>query len=106
VEAVPAIRDRHHLGVALQGWGYAYLFHRRSEFMDRANRRRAFFKIVSRLTSTHCIKLVAGRTLSDSDRAGAPSVALINETLAMREFPGEDPIGRRILVQELVPGQD
>jgi putative ABC transport system permease protein len=32
-------------------------------------------------------------------------VALINETLANREFPDENPIGRRILMQELVPGK-
>jgi putative ABC transport system permease protein len=43
--------------------------------------------------------------LSDTDTAGGPRVALINETFARREFPDEDPIGRRILVPELVPGQ-
>jgi predicted permease len=51
------------------------------------------------------IRLRAGRVLSDTDRAGAPHVALINETLAEREFPGESPIGHRILVREIVPGK-
>ena len=36
---------------------------------------------------------------------GAPPVALINETLAKREFPDGNPIGRRILAQEIVPGK-
>jgi hypothetical protein len=43
--------------------------------------------------------------LSYNDGAGAPRVALINEALAAREFPNQDPIGRRILVRELVPGR-
>ena len=41
----------------------------------------------------------------DTDTAGAPPVAVINEALAKREFPDEDPIGQRILVQEIVPGK-
>jgi putative ABC transport system permease protein len=74
--------------------------------MDRTNRRRAFFKIVSpSYFDALGIKLVAGRVLSDKDTAGAPPVAIINETLATREFPDKNPIGHRILVQEIVPGK-
>jgi putative ABC transport system permease protein len=89
----------------LLGWGYGvpYAIADR-EVMDRANRRPAFFKIVSpSYFDALGIKLLAGRVLSDSDIAGGPPATLINETLAKREFPGEDPIGRRILVREIVP---
>jgi putative ABC transport system permease protein len=41
--------------------------------------------------------------LNDNDTAGAPPVALINETFATREFVG-NPIGQRILVREIVAG--
>jgi len=44
------------------------------------------------------IGITAGRSFRESDSADAPRVAIINETLARREFPGEDPIGRRLNV--------
>ena len=37
-----------------------------------------------------------GRDFNDSDRRGAPMVAIINEALAREAFPGEDPLGRRL----------
>ena len=43
--------------------------------------------------------------MNDHDDAGASPVALINETLAAREFPDENPIGRHILVRQVVPGK-
>ncbi|HEY6250269.1 MAG TPA: ABC transporter permease, partial [Candidatus Angelobacter sp.] len=41
-------------------------------------------------------KLVRGRMLMESDDARHPRVILINETLARKYFPGEDPIGKMI----------
>ena len=43
------------------------------------------------------IPLVAGREFVEADvAAGAPSVAVVNETMARRFWPGENPIGREI----------
>lgn len=42
------------------------------------------------------IDLVAGRTFTPDDKADAPAVALINETLARRYFGKENPLGKRI----------
>jgi predicted permease len=44
------------------------------------------------------IPVLRGRRFSDYDVAGAPGVTLINETLARREWPDEDPIGNRIIL--------
>jgi len=44
------------------------------------------------------IPLRRGRLFTDQDREGAPRVAIINETMARRIFPGEDPIGQHIHV--------
>ncbi len=40
--------------------------------------------------------LIAGRTFSDHDDDKAPTVAIINQTMAAHRFPNEDPIGKRI----------
>ncbi len=42
-------------------------------------------------------KLLGGRYLTDADAATAEPVVVVNETLAKRTFPGEDPIGQRIV---------
>jgi predicted permease len=46
--------------------------------------------------STLRIRLRAGRDFSVTDDASAPNVAIINETLAKRFWPGENAIGKRI----------
>jgi predicted permease len=43
------------------------------------------------------IRLVEGRGFTDDDRQGAPAVAVVNETLANRLWPGQSAIGRRLL---------
>lgn len=42
------------------------------------------------------IPLVAGREIAWTDDAGAPKVAIINEAMARRFFPGKNPLGARL----------
>jgi putative ABC transport system permease protein len=42
------------------------------------------------------IRLASGRFFTDVDRAGAPPVAIVNETMARSYWPGQSPIGRRV----------
>jgi putative ABC transport system permease protein len=44
------------------------------------------------------VPLVRGRTVADSDTSQAPGVVVINQTLASRFFPNEDPVGRRMTI--------
>ncbi|HEY1937261.1 MAG TPA: ABC transporter permease [Candidatus Angelobacter sp.] len=51
------------------------------------------------------MRLMKGRGLNGSDVAGAVPVTVINETMAKTYFKGEDPIGKRILIRQLVFGK-
>jgi predicted permease len=42
------------------------------------------------------IRIVRGRPFSEQDRAGAPLVAMVNETFARRFWGDQNPIGKRI----------
>jgi putative ABC transport system permease protein len=44
------------------------------------------------------IPLLRGRAIAESDGAGTPGVILINQAFAERYWPGEDPLGRRLLI--------
>ncbi len=46
--------------------------------------------------STMGIILLRGRAISDEDQADSLPVAVINQALARREWPGEDAVGKRI----------
>jgi len=45
---------------------------------------------------TLAVPMLQGRTFRDADRQGAPLVVIINQTLARRFFPNENPVGRRL----------
>jgi predicted permease len=48
-----------------------------------------YFKVVQ-------IPLVSGRDFSEQDRAGAPKVVIINQSMANRFWPGQDATGHRV----------
>jgi predicted permease len=43
------------------------------------------------------VPLLAGREFTHQDTVGAPGVVVINQTMALKYWPKEDPVGRRIL---------
>jgi predicted permease len=64
------------------------------------------FKMVDpKYFDTVGMRLMKGRGLNESDVAGAAPVTVINETMARTYFKGEDPIGKHILVRQLVFGK-
>jgi len=51
------------------------------------------------------IPFLKGRTFTERDVFEAPSVAIINETIAKRYFPDENPVGKRLAMEGRTPGQ-
>jgi putative ABC transport system permease protein len=47
------------------------------------------------------IEMRAGRPFAAQDGAEAPKVAIINETMARRFFPNENPVGHRLLITQI-----
>jgi putative ABC transport system permease protein len=56
----------------------------------------AFIPVSAGYFETLGIRLVRGRTFTEADTSTSPQVTVINETLANRLWPGEDPIGKRL----------
>jgi predicted permease len=44
------------------------------------------------------IPMRQGRDFTDADRVGAPGAVIVNRTLARQVWPGEDPVGQRVLL--------
>jgi putative ABC transport system permease protein len=51
------------------------------------------------------MRLLKGRSLEESDVPDSVPVTVINETMAKIYFKGEDPIGKRILIRQLMFGK-
>jgi putative ABC transport system permease protein len=108
IRGVPGVRDvALTSALPMQGWGFGMPFQIANRpVVDRANRQACFFKMVSAsYFSTLGITLKKGRALSEHDLKGGPPVAVINETMVRKYFPHEEPLGKQILVQEIVPGK-
>jgi len=77
------------------------------EIVDRNRRPNAGFNMVSPdYFTTFGIPIVKGRAFTTSDNLSSPRVVMINETLANRVFPGGDPVGQRIIAEQIIPESD
>jgi putative ABC transport system permease protein len=108
LQSLPGVRDvAFTSALPMQGWGYGMPFQIAGRpSVDRANRQPCFFKMVTpSYFRAVGMRLRKGRGLSDRDLPGDPPVAVVNETMARKYFPNQEPIGQRILVQKIIPGK-
>jgi predicted permease len=64
-----------------------------------------FYIVTPDYPSVMQIPLRSGRTFTDRDNLASPPVAMIDDVLAKRLFPGQDPVGRQISILVLGPVQ-
>ena len=92
-------------GIPIQGVGFGMGFNVvGAEQKDAGSRHGAGFQMVTPdFFKTFGIQLVKGRSFTEQDVEGSPRVAIVNENFA-RRYLGGDAIGKRLLVQQLIPG--
>jgi putative ABC transport system permease protein len=61
----------------------------------------AYYSISSNYFKTMRTPLLAGREFTDRDNRTSPRVAIVNDSMQKRVFAGENPLGRRIIVNYL-----
>ncbi len=72
-----------------------------------ADRSTAYYNTVSpEYFQTMRIPLVKGRQFGERDVKKSAAVAIVNETLARRYFPNEDPLGKRITLNDRDPKEE
>jgi len=93
VEAVSAIN---HLPIAGDMWGWGYRIEGRPEPKPGEGPSATYRVVLPGYFRTMRLPLLRGRDFSEEDRAGEPGAIIVNEELARRAWPGEDPLGKRL----------
>ena len=85
-----------HLPLAGDIWGWSFSIEGRPIPAPGESPDAAYRVVLPGYFATMGIPILRGRDLAASDDLRAPGAVVINEWLAKRHWPGEDPIGKRI----------
>ncbi|HTX37793.1 MAG TPA: ABC transporter permease [Bryobacteraceae bacterium] len=108
IDAVPGVREAATTtALPLEGWGWGMPFLIEGHpAVDRANRPGCFYKMVSpSYFQALGMRLLKGRALSETDTQGSVPVAVVNESMVKRYFKNEEPLGKRVLIQQIIPAK-
>ena len=95
-------------GMPLEGAGFGMPFTIQGQpaFADPSQRPTAGFAMVTPdYFKTFGVRLIKGRFFTEDDNAASVRVAVVNEQFAHHFFPGKDPIGQILNVEQIVPGE-
>ena len=102
VRGVPGVQETAvATAIPLRGWGDGMPFRMPEKPDEIVN---TGFKIITPgYFRALGLRLVAGRLLDDRDTTGSLPVVVVNESFVRRYSPNAEPIGRRILVERILP---
>jgi putative ABC transport system permease protein len=104
VRALPGVVSAgaiNHLPLAGDMWGWPFAVEGRPRPAAGESPTATFRVVLPGYFEAMKLPLVRGRDFNDRDALGAPGVVIVNEWMARRHWPGEDPIGRRITFDDL-----
>jgi predicted permease len=93
VEAASAIN---HLPLVGDQWRFPFVVQGRAAKRSEELPSATFRAVLPGYFQTMGIPMLKGRDIADRDIAAAPHVVVINDFMARRHWPGEDPIGQRL----------
>ena len=96
VPGVQSVSGINHLPLAGDQWGFP--FHVQGRALERPGEApvAAFRAVFPGYFRTMRIPILSGRDMAEADNLNTPDVVVINEYMAHRHWPGEDPIGKQI----------
>jgi predicted permease len=97
VESVGAIN---HLPIGGDIWTYGYTIDGRPAPPPGQSFGAAYRVVRTGYFRTMQLPLALGREFTERDNEHSPAVVIINEAMARRQWPGEDPVGKRIALGE------
>ena len=106
VDALPGVQSasiayEHPLG---QGWTSSFTIEGRTPPPPGQEPEAGVRPVQPGYFRTAGVRLLRGRDITPQDRMSAPGAVVINEAFARRHFPGESPLGHRLLRNAWWPG--
>ncbi len=100
VPGVTAAGAINHIPIAGDIWGLPYAVEGRAAPRPGESPVATYRAVLPGYFSAMRLPLVRGRDVTLADDGEAPRVVLVNEHLAAKQWPGEDPLGRRIMLDD------
>jgi len=92
------------LPIAGSGFGMPFNIVGQPQAAAAARKTSGFGMVTPEYFQTFGIQVVRGRAFSKQDTAVSPRVALVNENFVRRFLPGTEPLGKRLIIEQLIPG--